>query len=286
MRLQLERLSFGSAQPQLTVTGISKLLIVVPPTRDEQKVIATALSDMDALLDALDQLIAKKRDLKQSAMQQLLTGKTRLPGFEGDWEMRLLDEVGDIRSGGTPSTSQTHFWNGDVLWCTPTDITALIDRKYLTETARTISVAGLRYSSAEMIPPRSLIMTSRATIGECAINLIPMTTNQGFKNIVPFENVDIEFLYYAMTTQKNGLLTLCGGSTFLEINKKQLSKYEIRLPRDSDEQAAIAMILSDMDAQIDAIGQRRAKTASLKQAMMQELLTGKTRLVKPGATNA
>jgi type I restriction enzyme S subunit len=241
---------------------------------------------MDALLDALDQLIAKKRDLKQSAMQQLLTGKTRLPGFEGDWEMRRLDEVGDIRSGGTPSTSQTHFWNGDVLWCTPTDITALIDRKYLTETARTISVAGLRYSSAEMIPPRSLIMTSRATIGECAINLIPMTTNQGFKNIVPFENVDIEFLYYAMTTQKNGLLTLCGGSTFLEINKKQLSKYEIRLPRDSDEQAAIAMILSDMDAQIDAIGQRRAKTASLKQAMMQELLTGKTRLVKPGATNA
>ncbi len=122
-------------------------------------------------------------------------------------------------------------------------------------------------------------MTSRATIGECAINLIPMTTNQGFKNIVPCAEIDVEVLYYLMTIQKAGLIALCGGSTFLEIGKKQLRDYEITLPKDGAEQAAIAAVLSDMDAELAALEARRNKTRALKQAMMQELLTGRTRLV-------
>ncbi|MGH8642061.1 MAG: restriction endonuclease subunit S, partial [Burkholderiales bacterium] len=190
-----------------------------------------------------------------------------------------LGDVCDIKSGGTPSTTQAQFWDGDVPWCTPTDITGLRGRKYLIDTARTISAAGLQSSSAEVIPPRSLIMTSRATIGECAINLVAMTTNQGFKNIVPFAEIDVEFLYYLMTTQKAGLISLCGGSTFLEIGKRQLTAYKITLPKDRVEQAAIAAALSDMDAELAALEARRAKTHDLKQAMMQELLTGRTRLV-------
>ena len=129
-------------------------------------------------------------------------------------------------------------------------------------------------------------MTSRATIGECAINLVAMTTNQGFKNIVPFPEIDVEFLYYLMTTQKAGLISLCGGSTFLEIGKKQLSAYEITLPKDRVEQSSIATVLSDMDAELTALEHRRDKTRDLKQAMMQELLTGKTRLVPAGAAHA
>ena len=105
------------------------------------------------------------------------------------------------------------------------------------------------------------------------------STNQGFKNVVPFAQVDVEFLYYLMTTQKDGLIALCGGSTFLEISKKQLSAYDITLPTDQTEQAAIAAVLSDMDAELSALAARRDKTRALKQAMMQELLTGKTRLV-------
>ncbi len=106
-----------------------------------------------------------------------------------------------------------------------------------------------------------------------------MTTNQGFKNLVPYDDVDYEFLYYLMTTQKAKLISLCAGSTFLEINKKQLSEFKIRLPVLKDEQIAIATILSDMDTEIEALEQRRTKTRDLKQAMMQELLTGKTRLI-------
>jgi type I restriction enzyme S subunit len=212
-------------------------------------------------------------------MQQLLTGQIRLPGFSGEWEVKRLGELGEIRSGGTPSTTQPHFWDGEVPWCTPTDITALRGYKYLVNTARMISSAGLQASSAEVIPARSLIMTSRATIGACAINLVPMTTNQGFKNVVPFAQFDVEFLYYLMTTQEAGLVALCGGSTFLEISKKQLSAYGLLLPRDRAEQTAIAAVLSDMDAELAALEARRDKTRNLKQAMMQELLTGRIRII-------
>ena len=250
----------------------------VPPAA-EQRAIAAALGDVDALLAGLDRLIAKKRDLKQAAMQQLLTGQTRLPGFQGEWETSLLPDLADIRSGGTPSTNDPAAWDGDIAWCTPTDITALAGGKYLTSTARRITAHGLKQSSAEVIPAGSVVMTSRATIGECAINTIPMTTNQGFKNFVPFEFVDAEFLYYLLTTQKAGFISLCGGSTFLEIGKTQLRGYGVRVPAYKAEQTAIAAALSDMDAELTALEARRDKTRALKQAMMQELLTGRTRLV-------
>ena len=227
-------------------------MLIPLPSPDEQQAIVEALGDADGLIESLERLIAKKRAIKQGTMQELLTGRRRLPGFKGEWETKRLGDVGDIRSGGTPSTRQPHFWDGDVPWCTPTDITALLGHKYLTRTARTISAAGLQSSSAEVIPPRSLIMTSRATIGACSINQIPISTNQGFKNIVPFADFDVEFMYYLMTTQTPGLIALCGGSTFLEIGKKQLSAYEVRLPKDRLEQTAIASILSDMDAEIAA----------------------------------
>ena len=267
------------SQMNLNTGLINRRLVAIPRTEAEQHAIATALSDVDVLLDRLDRLIAKKRDLKQAAMQQLLTAQTRLPGFSAKWVARPLGQVGDIKSGGTPSTTQAHFWDGGVPWCTPTDITELRGRKYLIDTARTISKAGLQFSSAEVIPPRSLIMTSRATIGECAINLVPVTTNQGFKSIVTFAEIDVEFLYYLMTTQKTSLVALCAGSTFLEIGKKQLNGYMINLPKDRAEQKAIATVLSDMDAEIAALEARRDKTRDLKQGMMQELLTGGTRLI-------
>lgn len=284
-RRQVEHVQYGTAQKQFNISDAVDFLYPAPPL-PEQRAIAAALSDVDALLGGLDRLIVKKRDIKQAAMQKLLTGQTRLPGFSGAWEVKRLGDVGEIRSGGTPSTTQPHFWDGEVPWCTPTDITALRGYKYLTTTARTISSAGLQASSAEVIPSRSLIMTSRATIGACAINLVPMTTNQGFKNVVPFAQFDVEFLYYIMTTQEAGLVAICGGSTFLEIGKKQLSVYEISLPKSRSEQTAIATVLSDLDAELAALETRRDKTRDLRQAMMQELLTGKTRLVKPEDAHA
>jgi type I restriction enzyme S subunit len=268
----------GTTMASLNQRVLSRAKIPIA-SLPEQSAIATALSDVDALLSGLDKLIAKKHDLKQAAMQQLLTGETRLPGFDGKWQVKRLDQLANIRSGGTPSTSVARFWDGEIPWCTPTDITQLNGSKYLVQTSRTITQDGLLNSSAELIPANSVVMTSRATIGECAINSVPVTTNQGFKNFVPFEATDVEFLYYLLQTQKQGFVRLCAGSTFLEIGKTQLAAYEVQLPTTKEEQSAIAEVLSDMDAELAALEARRDKSHLLKQGMMQELLTGKTRLV-------
>jgi type I restriction enzyme S subunit len=269
----------GGAQGNLSVSDITDFLFPFPPTKAEQEAIAEALSDADALIESLEQLVAKNRQLKQGAMQELLTRKKRLPGFSGEWEVKRLGELAEVRSGGTPSTTQSQFWDGDVLWCTPTDITGLNGFKYLSDTSRKISQSGLKSSSAEIIPANSVVMTSRATIGECAINRVPVSTNQGFKNFTPFENVNVEFLYYLLLTQKQGFISLCGGSTFLEIGKAQLAAFKVRVPTTKAEQTAIAAILSDMDGEIAALEAMLAKARQLKQGMMQKLLTGRIRLV-------
>jgi type I restriction enzyme S subunit len=121
----------GSTIKHIYITIVNRMQIAVPPTKAEQEAVAEALSDADALIESLEKLFTKKRDLKQGAMQELVTGKKRLPGFGGDWVAKPLQELADIRSGGTPSTTQSQFWDGDVLWCTPTDITALDGHKYL-----------------------------------------------------------------------------------------------------------------------------------------------------------
>ena len=274
-----ESVSVRSGMPKINRGEMAEYSMAFPPTKAEQEAIAEALSDADALIESLDQLIAKKRQIKQGTMQELLTGKRRLPGFGGEWEVKRLAELADIRSGGTPSTTQPQFWDGGVLWCTPTDITALGGFKYLSSTTRTISVEGLKASSAEIIPVHSIVMTSRATIGECAINTVRMTTNQGFKNFVPFDGVDTEFLYYLLITQRQEFIGLCSGSTFLEIGKTQLAAYQVRVPDTKAEQTAIATLLSDMDTELAALESRFAKARHIKQGMMQELLTGRIRLL-------
>jgi len=259
-------------------TSLGNLPVALPPLA-EQEAIAKALGDTDALIESLEQFIAKKRLIKQGVMQELLTGKRRLPGFSRPWIECQLGRIADIRSGGTPSTTVRGNWDGEIPWCTPTDITALRGGKFLARTVRTITKLGLRSSSAELIPAKSVVMTSRATIGECAINTVPITTNQGFKNLVPIAGTDHEFLFYLMQTQKQNLIALCAGSTFLEIGKRQLDAFALSIPAEQDEQSAIADVLSAMDRELEAEKLRLEKAQGLKQAMMSELLTGRIRLV-------
>ncbi len=251
------------------------------PPLTEQRAIAEALSDMDALLDGLARLIAKKRALQQAAMQQLLTGQTRLPGFTGEWEVTRLGDLAEIISGGTPSTREPSYWNGGIRWCTPTDITSNAG-KYLTDTERTISRDGLSNSGAVMLPAGALLLCSRATIGEVKIAAVPICTNQGFKSLVCRAQVNNEFMYYKLLTMKQQMIERAFGSTFLEISTRNVAALEVVTPA-HDEQTAIATVLSDMDAELQALEARRDKTRALKQAMMQALLTGQIRLVPPQA---
>jgi len=274
----------GSTIKHIYITIVNLMPVALPANRAEQRAIAAALSDVDALLEGLTRLIAKKRDLKQAAMQQLLTGQTRLPGFIGEWEMKRLGDVAEIVSGGTPKTGLPAYWDGDIKWCTPTDITGTAG-KYLSETARTISTLGLASCSARLLPAGALLLCSRATIGEIKIATSAICTNQGFKSIICNRDVSNEFLYYKLHTMKPQMVERAIGSTFLEISKKDTVALEVELP-DLDEQTAIATVLSDMDAELAALEARRDKTRALKQAMMRELLTGKTRLVSPEVAHA
>ena len=274
---QIEKIISGSNYPAINSGDVRALDIPCPPTVKEQRTIATALSDVDALITALDKLIAKKRAIKTAAMQQLLTGKIRLPGFSGKWETRRLGELADVVSGGTPKSSVPDYWDGGIFWCTPTDITRT-QGKYIYVTERTISKDGLSACSAQLLPPGSILLCTRATIGEMKLSTVPIATNQGFKSLVCKKGVSNEFMYYRLLMEKGRFIEKASGSTFLEISKKDVVDLSIRVP-EVEEQTAIAQVLSDMDAEIAALEARRDKTRAIKKGMMQQLLAGKVRLL-------
>lgn len=255
---------------------IAKMAIPIPKI-EEQVAIAEALSDVDSLISSLQKLIEKKKAIKQGAMQELLTGKKRLPGFRGEWEKGQLGDICDIVNGGTPATSISEFWHGKILWCTPTDITSCTT-KYIYNTESKITESGLKSSPATLLPKGALLLCSRATIGEVRIAGNEICTNQGFKSLVAHESICNEWLYYMVHILRFKMMERAIGSTFLEISKKDLSELDIAVPT-FPEQCAIAQVLSDMDDEIEQLEKKLAKCQQIKQGMMQELLAGRIRLM-------
>lgn len=278
--LQKSSAGQGDAVVHISAASLGAIRITLPPNVSEQKAIASALSDVDALLTSLDALISKKRDIKKAAMQELLTGKKRLPGFSGEWVEKPLSSLAMIVGGGTPSTREPSYWYGSIPWFTPAEISTA--GKYVSQSERQISELGLENSSAKLLPVGAILLTTRASIGFRAILTVPAATNQGFQSLIVHRNTDNEFIYYLLEIVQSELLAQASGSTFLEISPRKLGAISLRLPPSICEQRAIAVLLSDMDAEIAALVSRRAKVQSLKQGMMQELLTGRTRLLPAG----
>jgi type I restriction enzyme S subunit len=275
-----------SGQTGVDLKELRSYPLPLPPTISEQRSIATALSDVDALLDGLDRLIAKKRDLKQAAMQQLLTGKTRLPGFEDEWELkRLGDHVTFLRNGVNSRAELTlddpvkYLHYGDIHSCTsvmldPASLPSLpsgkaknLDRlcdgdlvfadasEDLVGVSKSVEICGA--SSTEIV---SGLHTIAARFDKDVLA-------DGFKAYLQFCPVF-----------SGQLRRLSAGTKVYATNRSHIASVEMRLPG-IKEQEAIAAIFNDMDAEIAALEQRRNKTKDIKQAMMQELLTGKTRLL-------
>lgn len=193
-----------------------------------------------------------------------------------EWEVRPLNYLGAICSGGTPDTEVAEYWNGDIAWCTPSDITKL-DTKYIESTEVKITAKGLKESSATLLPPRSIVVCTRATIGNAAICNTEITTNQGFKNIIPNEKTNPEWLYYIIIYSKPRLVRLGCGSTFLEVSKKDFSRFKIAVPPLA-EQRKIAEVLGVWDEAIEKQARLIEKLALRKRALMQRLLSAKLRL--------
>ena len=270
----------GTTIRNLSIKSIKSTQMCVPPFPEQQK-IAKILSTWDKAISTTAQLLANSQQQKKALMQQLLTGQRRLLDddglrFSGEWVETKISKTGKVVSGGTPDTDNKDFWDGNINWITPTDVTALVNR-FVYKTARTITTLGVANSSATILPKGSLLICTRATIGAMAISTSEICTNQGFKSIIPNKSFDVEFLYYILKKNVKLLIRKASGSTFLEISKKDFESIELSMPS-LTEQQKIAAVLSAADQEISTLQQQLATLKQEKKALMQQLLTGKVRV--------
>ncbi|MYG34280.1 MAG: restriction endonuclease subunit S [Gemmatimonadetes bacterium] len=226
---------------------------------------------MDALIGSLEALIAKKRAIKQAAMQQLLTGRTRLPGFSGEWRTRRLERVAVITMGQSPpSASYNVIGDGLPLIQGKADIVgrSTVHRTWTSEPTK-FCAAG------------DIVLTVRAPVGAVATASGDACLGRGVCGLKPLS--DTWFLYYALSLVESKWEDVGQGSTFSAADSSQVAAFRIAIPNDRSEQHAIAAVLTDMDAEIDALERRLDKTRAVKQGMMQQLLTGSIRLPIPDA---
>ena len=302
IREQIEDGSYGSGYKSLSLKNIKELTVALPSTISEQEKLAQALSDVDALIAALDKAIDKKRAIKTATMQQLLTGKKRLLGFgEGkgyqqtaigsipeDWEAKLLPKIAWFQEGpglrnwqfttqGTKVINVTNLENG-ILNLDRTDRHITIEEFLKTYSHFAIDCGDIVMASSG----NSYCKT--AVVRDCDLPLVMNTSVIRFKPVNGY-NYTFLFLYLKSDLFKNQIDLMITGGAQPNFGPYHLRKVFLPVPS-SDEQLAIATVLSDMDAEIAALETRLAKTQSIKQGMMQQLLTGKVRFKVEVSMNA
>ena len=274
----------------ISKSSLGELPVTLPPL-PEQRAIATALSDVDGLLGGLDRLIAKKRDLKQAAMQQLLTGQTRLPGFHGEWEVKIFGKLFNFSGGYSASRDQLsseghcYLHYGDIHGATKTTVDVRADYQNIPK----LDIPLKRVAMKSMLEDGDVVFVDASEDDEgtsrhvVVVNKDKKPFISGLHTIVAKSKTDElahEYRRYCFQTTaiRQQFLFYAVGTKVSGISKTNIAKLKIPVPS-VPEQTAIAEVLSDMDAELAVLEQRRDKTRALKQAMMQELLTGRTRLV-------
>jgi type I restriction enzyme, S subunit len=286
---RIMQMTAKSSVDSVRMDMIACMPVPVPPTEAEQRAIAAALGDADALVGGLDRLIAKKRDLKQAAMQQLLTGQTRLPGFHGEWEVRRLGEVADVKTGpfgsslhesdyvqdGTPIITVEHLGEFGVEHFN-LPLVSDLDRRRLQ--AYSLAEGDIVFSRVGSVDRNALIRRAEARwLFSGRLLRVRPDSQKAYAPFLSFQFHSEQF--------KTLVRSVAVGQTMASLNTQILKDVYVSLPL-IPEQTAIAAVLSDIDAELSALEARRDKTRALKQGMMQELLTGRTRLGPPEGANA
>lgn len=279
----IESIQTVGAQPKLALTRLRQFVVPVPP-RPEQKAIAETLEDMDSLIESIERLIAKKRNIKQAAVQQLLTGDRRLPGFTGGWkQIRLGDSaILKARIGWQGLTTAEYRTSGEFLLVTGTEI-----HEGNVDWSSCFFVSEDRYSQDQNIQVRleDVLLTKDGTIGKAAFVRElprPATLNSGVFVIRPIRQAfDPAFFFRVLQSPRfvEFLNQLAAGSTINHLYQKDFVHFTFEIPPTTEEQEAIAAVLDDMDQELGALELRLGKTRAIKQGMMQQLLTGKVRLI-------
>ena len=278
LKTQLIDRATGSTFLEIGKRDVASIELSVP-SYAEQRAIAEALSDVDSLLQSLEALIAKKRAIKQAAMQQLLTGKTRLPEFSGVWETRWLGEIASFFKGSglskpdlSPDGKRRCILYGELF-------TTYGER--ITEVLHGTNREGAFFCSIQndVLMPTSDVTPNGLATASC----IPFSGVILGSDIlvirVPEYLINGEFLAYTIKIHHNQVLQLVSGTTVFHLYGRDMANFKFSAP-DIEEQRAIVAILSDMDAEITALEKRRDKACALRQGVMQQLLTGRIRLPK------
>lgn len=288
---QYKSLAAGSTVLNLNKDIVAKATVIFPKDIEKQKHIADILSTCDTVIQNTQKTIDKYKAIKQGMMQDLFTrgltkdGKLR-PSYKEapelykeselgmipkEWAETPVIEIGEVISGGTPFTKNTDFWDGNIPFVTPNDL-SVNEGAYITSTERYITVLGLSKSSAIELPEGTLIISSRAPIGYLAIASFNCVTNQGCKSVVFDSKQAPLFHYYNFQRYVNKMKSLGSGTTFAEISKKDVEKVKVSYPL-KDEQIAIAKRLSSIDSTIQKEEAVLEKYKNIKIGLMARLLT-------------
>ena len=285
---QASRRYFISNAKVATMTTIDQSQIgncLIPvPSVTEQSNIAKAISDIDEMISMLEKLVSKKESIKQGAMQELLTGKKRLPGFSGEWSNFNLMKHSKIKAriGWQGLKKSEYLDSGHALLVTGTDFA---DGKVQWDSCHYVTRSRYDQDRNIQIQNDDILITKDGSLGKAALVqglTKPATLNSGIFVIRPLQNAyDPVFAYHILSSFvfKDFLDKLSAGSTIIHLYQKDVGKFEFMLPPTIEEQKAIAEVLSEMDADIAALEEKLAKYRQVKQGMMQQLLTGKIRLV-------
>lgn len=272
----------GSSVKNLNKEKVSALVVAYPDIKEQER-IADALSDIDSLIATLEKQIAKKKAIKQGVMQELLTGKRRLPGFSGEWQDFNLMKNSKVKAriGWQGLKKSEYLDSGYALLVTGTDFD---DGRVLWDRCHYVARSRYEQDSNIQLQNNDILITKDGSLGKSALVqglTKPATLNSGIFVIRPMQNAyDPIFVYHVLSSLvfKSFLDRLSAGSTIIHLYQKDISKFEFLLPPTVAEQEAIAEVLSEMDADIAILESKLAKYRQVKQGMMQQLLTGKIRL--------
>jgi len=266
----------------LTREKLLKLPIKVPPLHEQQK-IAQILSTWDKAISTTESLIANSQQQKKSLMQQLLTCKKRFAGFKEKWKKVRLGDITEMNSGGTPKSSVTEYYDGNISWVSIADMTK--HGKWIFKTDKNISQLGLENSSARLYPVNTVLYAMYASIGECSIAKIELTSSQAILGIRVGKDLNHLYLYYFLSSLKDKIKLLGQQGTQANLNAAMVKDFKFKLPT-IEEQKKIASVMTAADQEIETLQQKLTYLKQEKKALMQQLLTGKRRVKVDDETEA
>ena len=258
----------GTMMNELVSEDFLRNKIKVPSSR-EQECIGSLFRCLDSLIAAAERKARLLRKKKHAYLNHIFTQHLRFTGHTTPWQTKKLGNIADIVGGGTPSTIRPEYWDGGIQWFTPAEITKA--QTYVSNSTKTITELGLSKSSARLLPGnRTILFTSRASIGETALLTVDATTNQGFQSIVLKDGINRYFIYCMVSNLRRYAQRMASGSTFLEISNHQLAKAPVYIP-DSSEQAEIARFFQTLDSLIAAAERKANLLKKKKQAYLQKM---------------